>query len=172
MVKIQTVHHFQHFNGLPNNCFLEEYEDKKSINSFRQETLSMPGRNFIGLALAGMGIDVYVLPYQERWRLSGKWSQSKSPQSLQETGTSSQTTQGSGKKALPIPLKKDSRLLPTCTQSGWMNVQKRNKALLIEGFFYNRFHYHIKHYVSYPNPSHGFSEFLFSLHAFQESQVA
>ena len=60
----------------PNNCFLEEYEEQESMNSFSGKPYHAR-KEFVGLSTRRHGIDVYVLPTKKDGVLVWKWSASQ-----------------------------------------------------------------------------------------------
>ena len=66
MTKFKPFTTFNTSMDYPTTAFLEEYVEEESINHFNGKPYHAR-KEFVGLALVGMGIDVYVLPYQERW---------------------------------------------------------------------------------------------------------
>lgn len=57
----------------PNNCFLEEYEEQESINTFSGKPYHAR-KEFVGLSTRRHGIDVYVLPTKKDGVVVWKWS--------------------------------------------------------------------------------------------------
>ena len=76
MSKFKPFTTFNTSMDYPNNCFLEEYVEEESINSFNGKPYHAR-KEFVGLSTRRHGIDVYVLPTKKDGTLCWKWSASQ-----------------------------------------------------------------------------------------------